>query len=471
MRQLSRGSVGRSGGNGVGARTRLAAVALAVVASFTTSGCFWTSHGYDWTNSRDQAMESTLTAGNVGGLEELWRFDGVDGVTGTPTVLGDTVYFGAWDGVLRAVNTSTGGLRWATTLTAGALDGTVTIAGDALVVGDSDGRLHVVDRVTGALRWTTLLDAHPDTRIYSSPTVVDGLIVIGVASTELAVPKADYTFRGSVVGLDLVTGAIRWRTYVTDGATHGAGGSVWSSAAYDADRGLFYIGTGQSYEAPASPLTDSLLALRPDGSIAWHRQFTAGDVFTFWNMAGPDADIGAAPNLFTADGRDLVGVGDKAGRYAVFDRTTGETVWTTELPEGDRLGGIMTTAAFADGVLYVSSNRWGPSILDFHHPDHESTTYALDAATGAELWSTDLPSPAFGALTHANGVIYQPTVKGTAHALDATTGQLLWDDAPGADMGGGLSVSGGTVFVPFGFWFISAPAAPDGGVVAYRLPS
>ena len=68
-------------------------------------------------------------------------------------------------------------------------------------------------------------------------------------------------------------------------------------------------------------------------------------------------------------------------------------------------------------------------------------------------------------------MIYQPTVKGTAYALDASTGAVLWDDAPGADIGGGLSVSAGTVFVPFGFWFISAPATPNGGVVAYRLPA
>lgn len=456
---------------GVGGRTRVAAMAVAVVVSLTTSGCFWTSHGFGWTNSRDQVRESTLAPASVGGLEELWRIDGVDGVTGTPTSFGGSVYFGAWDGVLRAADAGTGTVRWATTLTPGAIDGTVTIAGDHLVVGDSDGRLHAVDRRTGAVRWTTLLDAHADARIYSSPTVVGDLVVIGVASTELALPKADYTFRGSVVGLDLTTGAIRWRTYVTDGVTHGAGGSVWSSAAYDVDRELFFIGTGQSYEAPASPLTDSLLALRPDGSIAWHRQFTAGDVFTFWNMAGPDADIGAAPNLFTAGGRDLVGVGDKAGHYVAFDRDSGETVWTVELPEGDRLGGIMTTSAYADGVVYVSSNRWGPSILDFHHPDHASTTYALDAATGAELWSTDLPSPAFGALTHANGVIYQPTVKGTAYALDAASGAVLWQDAPGADLGGGLNVTSGTVFVPYGFWFIAAPATPAGGVVAYRLPA
>ena len=68
-------------------------------------------------------------------------------------------------------------------------------------------------------------------------------------------------------------------------------------------------------------MTDSLLALElATGDVVWHRQFTAGDVFTFWNMDGPDADIGAAPNLFRIGERDVVGVGDKAGHYVVFDR-------------------------------------------------------------------------------------------------------------------------------------------------------
>ena len=301
--------------------------------------------------------------------------------------------------------------------------------------------------------------------------MVGDLVILGVASVELALPKSDYTFRGSVLALDVDDGTEVWRTSITnDDATGGAGGSVWSSAAVDPDRGILYIGTGQSYEEPASALTDSLLALDiGSGAIVWHRQFTAGDVFTFWNQDGPDADIGASPNLFTTGGRDLVGVGDKAGHYVAFDRDTGQTVWMVTLPTGNRLGGIMTTAAEADGTIYLSSNRWGTNILDFHDPAHASTTYALDAADGHVVWSTDLPSPAFGAFTIANGVLYQTTVEGTVYALRADTGAVLWSDEPGADLGGGVSVVNGTLYVGYGFWFIGAPADPLGGVVAYRV--
>ena len=444
-------------------------VALALV----LGGCYWTGYGFGWDNSGHNPYEEDLGVGEVGDLEERWRFGGVDGVTGTPTVFGGMVYFGAWDGHLRAVDARTGVLEWETELTGQTIDGTAIVQGDHLYVGDADGRMHSVDRTTGDVEWTATLDDHPEVQIYSSPVVVDDLVIIGVAATELALPKSDYTFRGSVVALDRTTGEEVWRTYVTDDdASGGAGGSVWSSAAVDHGRGLLYIGTGQSYEEPASPLTDSLLALDIDtGDIEWSRQFTAGDVFTFWNMEGPDADIGAAPNLFSIGARDVVGVGDKAGHYAVFDRDTGETVWTVELPEGDRLGGIMTTAAHADGVIFVNSNRWGANILDFHDPAHESTTYALDAATGEEIWSTDLPSPVFNAVSHADGVVYHTSVKGTVYALDAATGEVLWSDQPGADLGGGVSIVDGTVYAGFGFWFIGAPAEPAGGVVAYSLPT
>nr|NIR41322.1 hypothetical protein [Actinomycetota bacterium]NIS36324.1 hypothetical protein [Actinomycetota bacterium]NIU22282.1 hypothetical protein [Actinomycetota bacterium]NIU70866.1 hypothetical protein [Actinomycetota bacterium]NIV58849.1 hypothetical protein [Actinomycetota bacterium] len=38
------------------------------------------------------------------------------------------------------------------------------------------------------------------------------------------------------------------------------------------------------------------------------------------------ADIGATPNLFEIDGRPVVGVGGKIGRYLVADRATGAVV-------------------------------------------------------------------------------------------------------------------------------------------------
>jgi polyvinyl alcohol dehydrogenase (cytochrome) len=472
-------SLGQVSGRRVAARGRgrvLAAV-LTVLAAVTLSGCMWPSFGHDLANSRHQDLERRISRKNVDELREAWRVDGLAGVTSTPAIWRATAYVGTWNGMARAINLADGSTVWARQLTdgggAGMVDDSPLVTADRVYVGDACGRLHALDRATGAVVWSRRLDPHPLTRIFSSPVLVDGLLVVGVASVELALPVSDFAFRGSVVGLDAATGAERWRLPTSSGAD-GAGVSVWSSAAIDRERGLAYIGTGQSYEEPAGPRSDSLLAIRyATGELAWSRQFTADDVFTFFSPPprGPDADIGAAPNLFRARGRDLVGVGDKAGVYAAFDRTTGETVWARRLADGSALGGVMVTAAYANGVVYVTCNVMAEEYpANPTDPRHRSVTYALDAGSGKIRWQRDMPAASFGALTLANGVLFQPTVPGTLYALDARKGEVLWSADPGGDLGGGVSVADGRVVTGHGFWFLTQPPNPQGGVVAYELP-
>src|SRR5262249_26781309 len=323
--------------------------------------------------------------------------------------------------------------------------------------------------------WTATLDTQPMLSIDSSPALAGNTIVIGIASFEQVIRKADYTFRGSIVGLDADTGQERWRVYTTQNdATAGAGVSVWSSAAVDRRRKLVFIGTGQTYEQPASPRGDSLIAIHYEtGDVAWVHQFTAGDVFTVAGGGpGPDADVGASPNLFSIGGRDVVGVGQKSGVYHVLDRSTGDVVWETRLTSGSPLGGIMVTAAVHRGVIYVNSNKWrvfGFVTTGVNSPLDTSSTFALDARTGKILWETPMPAPMFGAMTYANGVVYHGTIDGTVHALAAADGRELWTDAPGGGVAGGFSISRGTLYVGRGFWFAAPPATPNGGLVAYAL--
>jgi polyvinyl alcohol dehydrogenase (cytochrome) len=445
------------------------ALALAAALAVVATGC-WRSYGYDAENSR--ATGSNVTPANAATLQEQWRIDGVDGVTSTPAVMDGVVYFGAWDGSVHAVDAADGTPRWTRQLGTAIIDDSPLLRGGNVYIGDAAGNLHALDRATGATRWTVELDANPFTRIFSSPVAVDDMVVVGVASIELAITRPDYTSRGAIVALDATTGAVRWRLYTTtNDAQAGAGVSVWSTAAVDEARHLLFIGTGNTYEHPAAPLSDALLAIDyRDGSIEWVRQFTVGDVYTIFGTPpqGPDADIGAAPNLFRIGDRDVVGVGDKAGVYAVLDRDTGATVWARTFPTGSHLGGIMMTSAYHDGVIYLSSNRWS-DLVDFHDPANASTTFAIDATDGDIIWQRDLPSTAFGALTYTNGVVFQPTIEGTVYAFDAADGDVLWTGAPGADLGSGVSVVADQVFVPFGFWFFAAPPNPAGGIVAYGI--
>jgi len=439
----------------------------------------WTRYGYDANNSRFNAAERAITPETIACLEQRWSAEELPGVTSTPAIEDGTVYFGDWAGQLHARDVATGEPRWITPLGL-QLNDSPLVGEDTVWIGDNDGFLHAVAREDGSVLWTVELDDHPTAAIYGSPVAVGARIVVGVASTELAMLMDDYTFRGSIVALDAASGEEAWRTYVTaDDESAGAGVPVWSTPAVDLERNLIFIGTGNSYEPPASPLSDSLVALDiGSGEIAWSRQFTAGDVYTIFmpEPQGVDADIGAAPNLFEIDDRDVVGVGDKAGVYAVLDRDDGETIWAVELGPGSHLGGVMTTAAVGDGVVYVATNLWVGNIFDFGSDENSAVVYALDTATGATLWQRPMPRPVFGALTLAGGVVWHTTIDGIVHGLDATTGIELWNAAPGGDdpdagMGGGVAIVDGTVYVGYGFWFSTEPRAMDrGGLVAYALP-
>ncbi len=427
----------------------------------------------------------------MAGLTEAWRVDGQLGVTGKPVVRDGTVYFGTWAGKATAVDLATGEIVWQTLVASSesvTLDAAPLVTEDRVYLPDGDGLLHAIDRQTGEKAWTATLESHPDVRIFSTPVLAPmddgpGVIVIGVASQELRRDLDDFTFKGTIIGIDEESGDERWRAPVA-GDADGAGISVWSSATIDEERGLAFIGTGQAYEHPASPLSDSILAIDyATGDLAWSRQFTEGDVWTYFSdpPKGPDADVGATPTLFTVGDQDVVGVGDKAGSFVAFDRETGETVWAKKLTEGSPLGGVMTTAAYAppdpdrevgeDGIVYVTSNLISPTAMGASNStDHRSTLFALDAADGATLWEQTLVGATFGSITWADGVVYRPSVPGPLQAFDGETGAMLWETEAGGDMGAGVQVTEGYLLVPHGFWFFGADPNQIGGVVAYKTP-
>jgi polyvinyl alcohol dehydrogenase (cytochrome) len=415
-----------------------------------TSADEWRSLGYDAHNTRFNRGEKALNPDNVAGLKPKWLLLDVGiGVTSTPAVVDGVVYFGEWGSTLRAVRAEDGSELWRA-----AVRGRPRAS--PLVTSD---RVYV--RADGSELWSKTIDDHANTTLDSSPIWVDGRIVLGVSSYEIGVNKADYTFRGSIVALDAGDGAELWRVYVSENdATSGAGVSVWSSAAVDTSRGLVFIGTGNTYEEPASPRSDALVAIAyATGEVRWVTQFTEGDVFTVPKLGpGPDADIGASPNLFRSGARDVVGAGSKAGHYKALDRDTGDVVWEVTVGTGSPLGGIMTTSAVDQEHVYVSSNAPGGSL-----------TSALRLADGSMAWQAQLPSPAYGALTLANGVLYQPTLFGIAYALNAASGKVLWSADLLSDLGGGISVVAGTAYVPRGFEFLSATHRDAGGLVAFSL--
>ena len=441
------------------------------VSTCPTKSSTWASHSRDPENSRHVPDETILTSRTVADLTEVWSLSPLDGATSTPVVRDGVVYIADWSGDAHARCLADGSEIWTTDVSTDA-NASLLVTDDMVYVPDGNGFLHGLQRDTGEIVWSVELDAHPQANLYSSPVLAGGMLVIGVASTELATVVDDYVFRGSIVALDPATGDEQWRTYTTtNDANAGAGVSVWSSAAVDESLGLLFIGSGNTYEEPAAPLSDSLLALDiMTGEIVWNTQFTTGDVYTvFGGEGGPDSDVGASPNLFEIDGQAVVGVGDKAGNYMVLDRETGEQVWMQSLAPGSPLGGVMTTAAVGEGTIFVATNTWN-ELFSFGDPTNTATLFALQASNGAVQWQVEVDQPVFGAITLAADVVYHGDTSGRVYARSALDGSELWSAEPGGDIGGGFSVVDGKLLVTHGFWFFTAPAKPNGGLVAYGLP-
>ena len=74
--------------------------------------------------------------------------------------------------------------------------------------------------------------------------------------------------------------------------------------------------------------------------------------------------------------------------------------------------------------------------------------FALNASTGALLWSYETGAPLFSSPAVANGVVYVGADDGNVYALNASTGAKLWSFDTGCDVRhSSPAVANGVVYV------------------------
>jgi polyvinyl alcohol dehydrogenase (cytochrome) len=204
------------------------------------------------------------------------------------------------------------------------------------------------------------------------------------------------------------------------------------------------------------------------GEIVWKDQAYQQDVWVKDRPEGPDWDFSAAPQLFEANGRELVGIGSKSGVYFAYDRATGDLVWKTAVGFGAIGGGIRWDGSVGDGRILISSNN---RYKDKNPAKFPISVQALDAATGQRVWWHDKPQPAKGTNAGylANDVYIDGSLTGDIKAYRASDGKVLAHfKAPGA-VASSLNVRGDTLFfgggVPKAFG-----GQPEGnGMFAYAV--
>ncbi|KAK1552446.1 hypothetical protein Q3G72_017148 [Acer saccharum] len=426
------------------------------------SAAEWLNHGANLSNRRSAIGEVLINPLSIKNLHLRWTFHAGRDISATPALANGVVYFPSWNGYLYAVNAINGALIWKqnlsdlTGLTSTGIVANVnvtvsrstpTVDGNLLIVGIYGPAVVIaVNRLNGRLVWSRQLDPCPRALITMSGTIYLGSFYVGISSLEEALPADKCcTFPGSLVKLDVRTGAIRWQTFMLPDNGGKLGGINFNS----------------------------IVALDIDsGRISWAKQLGGYDVFHFACLVpdnpdcppGPnlDADFGEAPMLLTiyANGtiRDVVVAVQKRGFAWALNRDNGEIVWFKLAGPGGEEGGGQWGAATDGRRVYTNianSNRVNFTLA----PSRQTTTagawVALDAYTGEILWSTANPSndTAQAPVTVVNGLLFAGSVapNGPIYAMDTNTGRILWSYNTGSTVYGGISASYGCIYLGNGY--------------------
>ena len=492
--------------------SRMTTASVAVGVLFLASAAFaaqgsWPSAGHDLGNTR--SADSSIGVGDAAKLAVKWKVPTAGNISATPAVENGVVYVPDDKGNLYAINAGTHAIIWQTNLSSdyGAPAGdysraTPAISGNTLVFGDQagkafsqDGWVFAVDKRSGGLLWkTTVEGGYPI--LTQSATIVNDTVYIGAASNEELLVRFGFplTFRGFFMALDLSTGQVKWKTYMTPPGYTGA--AVWGSApAVDTKRKTVYIATGNNYSipdsvtacvaaaatdaeraacVPADNMFDAIVALDMNtGAVKWSTRALPVDA---WNVAcgipvpgydepvegcpsdaGPDYDFAQAPMLWKAGGRQFVGAGQKSGIFWALDPDTGAVIWKTQAAPGGLAGGLQWGSATDGERIYVASantDRKPWTLLNGDTVNHGGWA-ALDAATGRVIWNRANPAgaTASGAVTVADGVVFACSGDAAGHmyALKANDGSQLWDYASGDFCYSGAAAVDGALYWGTGY--------------------
>jgi len=284
-----------------------------------------------------------------------------------------------------------------------------------------------VDSETGKQKWKFATQGV----VASSPAISNGLIYFG-------------SFDGSFYAVDASTGQQKWK-FDTEGERRFAAKNIhgiqpenetmpdfWdfylSSPAVSEGKVYFGSGDGNIYALDAA-----------SGDVKW--KFKTGNV------------VHASPAI--AKGTLFVGGFD--GYFYALDAATGKEKWRHKTGEDNVIHnqeGITSSAAVVDGVVYVgcrdshlyfldaetgqrtweifAGGGWvsnSPPVKDgkvYTGGGSDRRFHAMNAKTGAELFSLDVAGGTFASPAIAGNFLYLATFDSNLRAIDLTTNTIAW---------------------------------------------
>jgi outer membrane protein assembly factor BamB len=381
-------------------------------------------------------------------------------------VAGETVYVGAEDGQMLAVDARTGTPRWRVPVAepnprAQVLFSPPVVDGERVLIGAADGYLHCVDARDGSRKWK----AEAEDWIRARPFVQGSVVVAATLDGEVL------AFRDEG---DRAEPA--WKTRVSrhelfgdvagdDAAVYVTSSHLWLHALSIADGTQMWQ---QRLLPNGGPADDFALADEPpqipqsSPTVAGGLAFVGGpnglvqavDIVTGARVWRYEVNglVAAAPTV----AGDKVLVGEYLGgtRFTAVEATTGMPLWSRDL------GGVWASPEHEDGRIYVGTvdgwmyvlnaadgeTRWrwkaGGGIYPAPALDEENVYfgswdghyYALDKASGAMAWAWSEPGypyhiggrPDSAAAVLHDGKLIVPALGGRYVAIDTKTAETLW---------------------------------------------
>jgi outer membrane protein assembly factor BamB len=257
----------------------------------------------------------------------VWRRDMGTPIRAEPTVLGNRIYFGGYDGNIYAIRAGNGSSAW-TTHVGAQMESPPAAGGGRLYVSDLGGHMRALDATTGRVLWTLSTSG----AVKHGPALVDGRLYFG-----------DYA--GVMYCVRASDGHVIWRT-----STHGLSSGFRSGTFFSTPSvayGRVYIGNTDHkvYAFEAS-----------NGQVAW--TYTMPD----WAYGSPAVSAG---RVFTTSWD---------GTFVALSARTGALLWRHKLA-----GNTISSPTVIGPYVYVA-DRGAPRA---RHGD----LYAYNVGDGHMVWS------------------------------------------------------------------------------------
>ena len=432
---------------------------------FTAAGD-WPTYGYD--NARDSfnVAETIITPATAPQLKQKWAHAGANGISDQLATVGNTVYWGSWDGYVHATTISTNARLWSTFIgqtTASTCNPprvgvassptVVSVNGQLeVLVGGGNASFYALNASTGSILWHTSLGSPPSTFLWDSPAVFNGSVYIATSSFgDCPLVQAKF------YQLNAATGAIQHTfSIVPAGCT---GGGVWGSPTIDETAGHLFFASGNSGSCSNEIYSFALVELNTaDLSVVSQYQLAPAE-------RPGDSDFGSTPTLFTTSGgTPMVGVANKNGKYYAFNRTNiaAGPVWKDQVATGGdcpQCGtGSISPSAWDGHNLYIGGGKTsigGSSCM--------GGVRKVNPDNGSYLWEHCMGNgPVLGSVTATASGVVAASQGNTVIVMNASTGATvarLHDSLIGSKLYGGPTISNGILFV----------GNLDGNIYAYSL--